>query len=213
VTKTSSRRRVGRAAIAAAAFVLIRGAGDPGVLGLARAGDQLSTAELVARAEAIAVVDNTLDRKGAPTSWLKPPPDGVPVAPFAGVCVPDRALLTQWLASHKTHPGRATWQATLAGRHVEQVVFLRAYKGSLQPMCETEVMLGRSFATHPAYAAFRAELDALLKPAPAPAPAAPPASSPAVSSAASPPAPPVVPPPPEMSPTAPPPPPPSSGCL
>ena len=197
--------RVARALLACGAFFVVRGVFGVGdVLPAARAGEQLSTAELVRRAEAIAVVDNTLDRKGAATSWLRPAsPDAPPALPagtLAGVCVPDKALLRQWLASHKSHPGRATWTAALAAGHVEQVVFLKTYGGKLQPTCETEVMLGRSFALHPDYPAFRAELDALLRPAPAPpppAPVAPPAAPPPSTSPA----------PPPLSP------PPSSGCL
>jgi len=158
-----------RAALVGAAFFVVRGAG---------AGEQLSTADLEKASEAIVVVDNTLDRKGRVTSWLKGDAGQAGrLGELGGVCLPDRAILDGWLQRHASHPGRDTWKKTLAAGHVEQVVFLRVRDGALVPTCETEVMLGRSFALHPDHAAFRAELDALLAPPAAPlaspAPAAP----------------------------------------
>jgi hypothetical protein len=209
-SSTAASVRVGRVVGAGVVALVLRGVPvDDGTVAMpvARAGEQLSTAELFRRADAIAVVDNTLDGQGRATSWLKPPPAGRAVGALAGVCVPNRALLQQWQAGHKTHPGRATWAASLAAGHVEQVVFVKDDRGTLEPVCETEVMLGRSFALHPDYPAFRAELDALLAPV---APPAPPAST--VPTSVVPP--PVVTPPVVPAPVVtPPPPPPSSGCL
>jgi hypothetical protein len=162
-----------RAALVGAAFFVVRGAG---------AGEQLSTADLVQRSEAVVVIDNTLDRKGTVTSWLKGSAAlSSTLAPLAGLCVPDKALLQQWTATHPQHAGRATWQKSVAAGHVEQVVFLAMRAGRLVPTCETEVMLGRSFALHPDYPAFRAELDRLLASAATPASAAEAAASTATS--------------------------------
>jgi hypothetical protein len=140
------------------------------VLGLAfltvrdvSAGAQLSTAVLVQQSEAIVVVDNTLDQKGTIREWLKGSAADLPsVGALGGVCVPDRALVKDWLGRHARHPGRDTWKKILAAGRVDQVVFLARREGNLMPRCETEVMLGRSFALHPEHPAFRAELMTLL---------------------------------------------------
>jgi hypothetical protein len=164
-----------KAALLGAAFFLVRGAG---------AGEQLSTALLVKESDAVVVIDNTLDRKGQVKSWLRGDASLAPtLAELGGVCVPDRAILKGWLERHPAHAGRATWKAVLAAGHAEQVVFLAERDGTLRPTCETEVMLGRSFAVHPDYAAFRTELDRLLAavvvpPAP-PAPTTPAPTTPA----------------------------------
>ena len=183
-----------KAALLGAAFFIVRGVA---------AGEQLSTASLVKESEAVVVVDNTLDRKGTVKAWLRGT-DALAgkLGPLAGVCVPDRAILQQWLATHPKHSGRDTWKKSIAVGHVEQVVFLATRDGVLVPTCETEVMLGRSFSLHPEYPAFRAELDTLL--APPPSPTVPPPTVP----------PPTVPPPtvPADAPSSPPPPS-SSGCL
>jgi hypothetical protein len=202
-TSTAAKRFPGavlRPLVVAVAFFVVRGA---------VAGDMLSAATLVKESDAVVVVDNRLD--GAPVvgPWLRPPTSALPLGDLAGLCVPSRKILQQWLASHPKHPGRATWQRLLQDGHSEQVVFLRARDGVLRPMCETEVMFARSFAAHAGYAAFRAEVDAALTataraaPAPASSPASSPASAP-VSSPAPAPAPAPVPPAGSAS---------SSGCL
>jgi hypothetical protein len=185
--------KFGKAALLGAAFFVVRGAG---------AGEQLTTAQLVQQSEAVVVVDNTLDRKGTVQEWLSGSAALAPkLGPLAGVCVPDKALLQQWLASHPRHAGRETWKKALDAGHVEQVVFLTSRGGALVPTCETEVMLGRSFALHVDHAAFRAELAALLVPPP-PVPAV--ATTPMAPATATPPAPPSTPPAPPSTSTAPP---------
>lgn len=138
----------------------------------ALAGEQLSLAELVARADAIAVVEvahpagkqkkDTLTVK----AWLRGAEGDAPVDPasWLGLCVPTAAELRAWLARYPKHPGRATWAQALKDGRREQLVFLTRRAGVVKPTCETEVLLARTFSTHTDSSAVRQELDALLTP-------------------------------------------------
>jgi len=126
-------------------------------------GEQFSLPQLVDRSAAVIVIENRLDRGGRPRAWLKgDAAQAGRVAPLGGVCVPDRAILADWLARHPRHAGRATWRQLLDTGGGDQIVFLQSRDGRLEAFCGTEVMLGRAFARHPDHAAFRAELDTLL---------------------------------------------------
>jgi hypothetical protein len=101
MTKNPSTK-FAKAALLGAAFFIVRGAG---------AGEQLTTALLVKESNAVVVVDNTLDRKATVTQWLSGSESAAAkLGPLAGVCVPDKAILQQWLASHPQHSGRETWK-------------------------------------------------------------------------------------------------------
>lgn len=149
------------------------------------AGEQLPVKDLVARAEAIGVVDVKLAAEGETatvSSWIVR--DDAPVAPYDAwlkLCVPDREILRQWLATHPEHPGRPYWRRALDAGGYTAVVFFREEEGRLVPTCETEAMLARAWTLHPEHAAWRAELSALVErktrapTAPTPSAPAPPA--------------------------------------
>jgi hypothetical protein len=164
----------------------------------AHAGEQLTLEQLVQGSMAVAVVDNPL-RSGdvAVRRWLK---GTEPVGSFSlnsPLCLPDKDMLLRWQKQSPTHPGAATWSKTLSVGHADQIVFFRVVKGIAAPYCETEIMLGTTFSTHPDFARTLAEVERLLdaklgiaappppppEPAPVPAPPAPaPASAPMKSS-------------------------------
>lgn len=136
---------------------------------LAFAGEQLSLAELVARADAIAVVEHTAGKKQdtlTVKAWLRGAQGDAAVSPasWLGLCVPSSAELRAWLARYPKHPGRETWARALKEGRREQVVFLTRRTGVVKPTCETEVLLARTFSTHADYSAVREELDELLRP-------------------------------------------------
>lgn len=144
-------------------FTLVVGRG-------AIAGGQLTPALLVKDADAIAIVDNPLHSSLAVRRWLTAEPT-TPVELSSPLCVPDRDMLKSWTKTHAKNDGASIWAKTLAVGHMDQVVFLKNQKGRLVPFCETEVLQGRSFSTHPEYKAFVAEVEALIAAA-APPPAA-----------------------------------------
>jgi hypothetical protein len=142
----------------------------------AQAGEQLSIAQLVTEADAVAVVDNPLRSSVAIRRWLG---GSEPQGPFtlgSPLCIPDKDMLLRWQKSHKTHPGAPIWERTLAVGHADQIVFFKLRKGMMVPLCETEVMLGQTFGTHPDFKATLEEVERLLRgkkgepPPPPPAP-------------------------------------------
>lgn len=158
-----------RASRAASAVVLV--AAMLALVAPARGGAQLTTRQLVDASTAVARVEVRFAQRARNDSarvlaWLSgAPAAGEPVDATAwfGPCQPSRAVLERWLASHERHPGRATWQRVLRDGGATQVVFLTRRDGALRPVCETESMLGRGYAAHPAHAALRTELDAALR--------------------------------------------------
>lgn len=161
----------------------------------AQAGDQLSIAQLASEADAIAVVDNPLRSSVAIRRWLG---GGEPQGPFtlsSPLCIPDKNMLLRWQKRHKTHPGAPTWERTLAVGRADQIVFFKLRKGMMVPLCETEIMLGQTFGTHPDFKATIEEVERLLRekqdiPPPARVAESPASSAP---SASDPPAPPPAP--------------------
>ena len=141
-----------------------------------RGGEQLSTRQLLRASAAVAVVEVELGRgaqagRATVIEWLAGDPSAgspqagahVDASAWFGPCQPSRAVLERWRDSHPRHPGRPTWQRVLREGRARQVVFLAHREGVLKPVCETESMLGRGYAVHPAHAAFRSELDAALR--------------------------------------------------
>ena len=159
-----------RAPLAAFAVALVAALGA--TAGPARAGAQLTTRQLVESSTSVAVVEVGFATRPRADSarvidWLAGAPaagERVDAAAWFGPCQPSRAVLERWLSSHPRHPGRATWQRVLREGRARQVLFLARRDGALRPVCETESMLGRGYAAHPGHAAFRAELDAQLRP-------------------------------------------------
>lgn len=141
----------------------------------AQAGEQLSIAQLVTEADAVAVVDNPLRSSVAIRRWLGGSEPQGPFTLSSPLCIPDKDMLLRWQKSHKTHPGAPIWERTLAVGHADQIVFFKLRKGMMVPMCETEVMLGQTFGTHPDFKATLEEFERLLRekkgePPPAPTP-------------------------------------------
>lgn len=156
------------------AFFVVRGA---------HAGEQLTLDQLVKESMAVAVVDNPL-RSGdvAVRRWVK---GTEPVGSFSlnsPLCLPDKDMLLRWQKQSPKHPGASTWAKTLSVGHADQIVFFRVVKGIAVPRCETEIMLGTTFSTHPDFDKTLVEverlLDAKLGTAPAPAPASAPSPEP-----------------------------------
>gem|GEM_PF-1182617 len=171
------------------AFFVVRGA---------HAGEQLTLDQLVKESMAVAVVDNPL-RSGdvAVRRWLK---DTEPTGSFSlnsPLCLPDKDMLLRWQKQSPKHPGAATWAKSLSVGHADQIVFFRVVKGIAVPRCETEVMLGTTFSTHPDFDKTLAEVERLLDaklgaaaaPPPAPVPVPEPAAAPAAPAPAPAPAP------------------------
>ena len=52
---------------------------------------------------------------------------------------------------------------TIIVGHADQLVFFKLYQGVLVPLCETEVMLGLGFATHPDFKATLEEVEGRLR--------------------------------------------------
>lgn len=127
----------------------------------ALAGDQLTPALLLKQSVAVAVVDNPLSSSRAVRRWLTAEPTK-PVELASPLCVPDRDMLKSWAKTHPTHEGAPVWARTIAVAHIDQVVFFAERKGRLVPFCETEVLQGRSFSTHPDYKAYLAEVEGLI---------------------------------------------------
>lgn len=164
------------------AFFVVRGA---------HAGEQLTLDQLVKESMAVAVVDNPL-RGGdvAVRRWLKGTEPAGSFSLNSPLCLPDKDMLLRWQQQSPKHPGAATWTKTLSVGHADQIVFFRVVKGIAVPRCETEVMLGTTFSTHPDFEKTLAEVERLLDakvaaaapaPAPAPAPVRAPAPEPAPS--------------------------------
>ena len=171
------------------AFFVVRGA---------HAGEQLTLDQLVKESMAVAVVDNPL-RSGdvAVRRWLKGTEPAGSFSLSSPLCLPDKDMLLRWQKQHPKHPGAATWAKTLSVGHADQIVFFRVVQGIAVPRCETEVMLGTTFSTHPDFDKSLVEVERLLDaklsaavPVPAPEPAAPapepaaPAPEPAVAAPA-----------------------------
>jgi hypothetical protein len=129
----------------------------------AEAGEQLSIAQLVKQADAVALVDNTLRSSVAIRRWLGGTEPRVPFSLESPLCIPDKDMLLRWQSSHKNHAGAPTWQRTLAVGHADQLVFFKLRQGVLVPLCETEVMLGLGFATHPDFKATLEEVEGRLR--------------------------------------------------
>ena len=168
------------------AFFVVRGA---------HAGEQLTLDQLVQESMAVAVVDNPL-RSGDVTvrRWLKGTEPTGSFSLNSPLCLPDKDMLLRWQKQNPTHPGAATWGKTLSVGHADQIVFFRVVKGIAAPRCETEIMLGTTFSTHPDFDKTLAEVERLLdaklgtaapppppppEPAPEPEPAPAPAPAPA----------------------------------
>jgi hypothetical protein len=159
------------------AFFVVRGA---------HAGEQLTLDQLVRDSMAVAVVDNPL-RSGdvAVRRWLKGTEPAGSFSLNSPLCLPDKDMLLRWQKQSPKHPGAATWAKTLSVGHADQIVFFRVVQGIAVPRCETEVMLGTTFATHPDFDKALAEVERLLDaklaaavpapavPVPAPEPVAP----------------------------------------
>ena len=161
------------------------------VVRAAEAGEQLSIAQLVKQADAVALVDNTLRSSVAIRRWLGGTEPRGPFTLESPLCIPDKDMLLRWQSSHKGHAGAPTWQRTLAVGHADQLVFFKLYQGVLVPLCETEVMLGLGFATHPDFKATLEEVEGRLRdqhasvaaPVVDPAPGAAPVAAPVVDAA------------------------------
>ncbi len=178
----------GAIALALLSFFVVRGAAAAG---------QLSLADLVNEADAVAVVDNPLRSSVAVRRWLKGTEPKGSFTLLSPLCIPDRDMLIRWKKKNPTHPGAPVWDRALSVGHMDQLVFFkRGKKGVATPFCETEVMLGTGFGAHADFGDTVAEVERLLdvKLGRVPETTAPPA------------------PPPEPAPAAPPPPPTSSGC-
>ncbi len=147
-------RKVMRASSLLLAFFVVRAA---------EAGEQLSIAQLVKEADAVALVDNTLRSSVAIRRWLGGTEPREPFTLDSPLCIPDKDMLLRWQSSHKSHAGAPTWQRTLAVGHADQLVFFKLRQGVLVPLCETEVMLGLGFATHPDFKATLDEVEGRLR--------------------------------------------------
>jgi hypothetical protein len=95
----------------------------------AEAGEQLSIAQLVKEADAVALVDNTLRSSVAIRRWLGGTEPRAPFTLESPLCIPDKDMLLRWQSSHKNHAGAPTWQRTLAVGHADQLVFFKLYQG------------------------------------------------------------------------------------
>ncbi len=94
----------GAIALALLSFFVVRGAA---------AGDQLSLAQLVNDADAVAIVDNPLRSSVAIRRWLKSTEPNGPFTLNSPLCIPDRDMLLRWQKKNPTHPGAAVWERTL----------------------------------------------------------------------------------------------------
>ncbi len=152
-------------------FFVVRGAA---------AGDQLTMAQLVSEADAVAVVDNPLRSSVAIRRWLRSTEPNGPFTLNSPLCIPDRDMLVRWQKKNADHPGAPVWARTLSVGHMDQLVFFKINKkGVAAPLCETEVMLGQGFGTHADFKTTVAEVERLLDIklgiAPEPPPPTPPA--------------------------------------
>jgi len=157
------------------AFFIVRSG-----LGEARAGEQLTIEQLMKDAVGVALVDNPLNSNHAVRHWVE---GYEPVGQFTLVsplCIPDKDMLLRWKKQSPKHAGAPVWDRTLSVGHTDQLVFFTVTKGMAVPRCETEVMLGETFSTHPNYKATLAAVERMVRekrgiPEPAP-PSLPPAA-------------------------------------
>ena len=163
------------------AFFVVRGA---------HAGEQLTVDQLVKESMAVAIVDNPL-RSGdvAVRRWLKGTEPTGSFSLNSPLCLPNKDMLLRWQKQNPKHPGAPTWAKTLGVGRVDQIVFFRIVEGIAAPRCETEIMLGTTFSTHPDFEKTMAEVERLLDaragtapppppPPPEPAPEVEPAPAP-----------------------------------
>lgn len=170
------------------AFFVVRGAS---------AGEQLTPEQLVKEAVAVAVVDNPLRGSDlAVRRWLHGSEPAGPFSLTSPLCVPDKDMLLRWKKQSPKHPGAETWDKSISIGHVDQLVFFKVVKGVAVPFCETEIMLGTTFSTHPDYKSTVATVEGLLGTKLGVAPPPPPAPAPVEAPAAPPPSPPPTSPPP-----------------
>lgn len=139
-----------------AAAALILGAGE------ARAGEQLTVAELLARSVAVAQVTVRFERGrrlhvGA-SRWLWRASTAEPFFDPAGsTCLPTRSTLRHWRKAYRNFPRRtrALWARLARDAGYRAVIFLRRQGGRLAPYCELEALQLLHVDAHPGHEPWR----------------------------------------------------------
>ncbi|MBK8480595.1 MAG: hypothetical protein IPL40_05410 [Proteobacteria bacterium] len=131
----------------------------------ARAGEQLTVAELLARSGAVAQVTVRFERGRrlhvSVSRWLWRASAAEPFFDPAGsTCLPTRSLLQHWRLAHRNLPRRTRtlWARLARAEGYRAVVFLRQQGARLLPYCELEALQLQHVAAHPAHQAWRKAL-------------------------------------------------------
>lgn len=121
----------------------------------AEAGPEIDHAQLLATADAIALIEHHNDAWRL-LRWLREPVERDVELVIHVPCLADAAQLQKWLAGMSRHPGRPYWQAAREASAYTQILYLRLRDGALHAWCETEVLMAEDLSVHPAFAARKA---------------------------------------------------------
>lgn len=135
----------------------------------ARAGEQLTVTELVARSQAVLEVSVTFEGTRAlrvdAQRWLWRDSQAPALLPRAGnLCLPTRERLRQWRTTYRDfpRPTRARWAQLARAKGYRAVTFLRQRGSRLVPYCELEALALVHVASHPDFAGWRLLLQRAL---------------------------------------------------